>query len=235
MSRRENASPTSAPVRPEAEVEEAFDRLVEEGADRLARPMLPLVSTGLLGGIDVGTGVLAYLVVHQRTGSTLLAGLAFSIGFVALLLARSELFTENFLVPVTACVAGRGSWASLLRLWGVTLVANLVGGWVMAWLVVTALPGLAETAVETGTHYATLGSTLSSFSLAVLAGVVITLMGLFGDQATSVNQEPPININLWAGLGLILAAVVFETWKRLRPVKVTEPPPDTDEAPRAAH
>ena len=56
-------------------------------------------------------------------------------------------------------------------------------------------------------------------------GVVILLMGLFGDQSTTVNESPPININLWAGLGLVLAAVVFETWKRLRPVKVAEPPP----------
>ncbi len=66
-------------------------------------------------------------------------------------------------------------------------------------------------------------------------GLVILLMGLFGDQSTSASQEPPININLWAGLGLIVAAVIFETWKRLRPVKVVEPPPGTDEAPRAAH
>ena len=57
-------------------------------------------------------------------------------------------------------------------------------------------------------------------------GVVILLMGLFGDQSTTVNEAPPININLWAGLGLVLAAIVFETWKRLRPVKVAEPPPD---------
>ena len=57
-------------------------------------------------------------------------------------------------------------------------------------------------------------------------GIVILLMGLFGDQSTTVNQAPPININLWAGLGLIVAAVGFETWKRLRPVKVAEPPPD---------
>ncbi len=75
---------------------------------RLRRPMLALVSTGLLGGIDVGTGVLAYLVVKQSTGNPLLAGLAFSLGFVALLLARSELFTENFLVPVITVVAKKG-------------------------------------------------------------------------------------------------------------------------------
>ena len=58
-----------------------------------------------LGGIDVGFGVLAYLVVKEHTGDTILAGIAFSVGFVALLLARSELFTENFLVPVSAVVA----------------------------------------------------------------------------------------------------------------------------------
>ena len=66
-------------------------------------------------------------------------------------------------------------------------------------------------------------------------GLVILLMGLFGDQSTSAAETPPININLWAGLGLIAAAIVFETWKRLRPVKVVEPPPGSDEAPRAAH
>jgi len=66
-------------------------------------------------------------------------------------------------------------------------------------------------------------------------GLVILLMGLFGDHATSSEQAPPININLWAGLGLVVTAIVFETWKRLRPVKVVEPPPGSDEAPRVAH
>jgi formate/nitrite transporter FocA (FNT family) len=54
-------------------------------------------------GLDVGLGVLIYLVVKADTGDGLLAALAF--GFDALLLARSELFTENFLVPIIAAVA----------------------------------------------------------------------------------------------------------------------------------
>jgi formate/nitrite transporter FocA (FNT family) len=164
------------PVEPEPELEEAFDRLVEEGAARLARPLTTLVVTGLLGGIDVGTGVLAYLIVDEATGSKVLAGLAFSIGFVALLLARSELFTENFLVPVAAVAARHGSLGGLARLWAVTLVANLVGGWVVSWLIMEALPALHSTAVEAGTHYADLGINLRAFCLAVLAGMVITLM-----------------------------------------------------------
>ncbi len=164
------------PDRPEPELEEAFDRLVDEGRERLERPLLALVSTGVLGGIDVGFGVLAYLVVKEHTGDTLLAGLAFSIGFVALLLARSELFTENFLVPVTAVVARSGTLLALARLWGVTLAANLVGGALIMWILVAARPDLHATVIEVGTHYAELGATGESFALAVMAGAVITLM-----------------------------------------------------------
>jgi hypothetical protein len=62
-------------------------------------------------------------------------------------------------------------------------------------------------------------------------GIVILLMGLFGDQSTTTEAEPPININLWAGLGLVVAAIIFESWKRLRPVKVVERPPDAGDRP----
>lgn len=84
------------------------DRLVEEGQERLERPMLALISTGMLGGIDVGFDVLAYLIVQEHTGDTILAELAFSSGSVTLLLARSKLLTEDFLAPVTADVARSG-------------------------------------------------------------------------------------------------------------------------------
>lgn len=163
-------------AREEPELEETFERLVDEGHQRLDRPLLPLLSTGLLGGIDVGVGVLAYLVVMTETGNHLLASLAFTIGFVALVMANSELFTENFLVPVISVVAKVGTFAQLVRLWGVTLVANLVGGFIMAGITVVALPSVHTAAVEGGSHFAHLGVSWRSFCLAVLAGVVITLL-----------------------------------------------------------
>ncbi|PZS29741.1 MAG: formate transporter [Pseudonocardiales bacterium] len=172
---RENENTTS-PDMPEPQIEEAFDRLVEEGEVRLRRSTLALLTTGLLGGIDVGFGVLTYLVVEQVTHNILLAGLAFSLGFVALLLGRSELFTENFLVPVMTLVAGKSSPLALARLWGATLVSNLAGGFIISWLIIIARPDLKATAVEVGSHYADLGVSLRSFALAVLAGAVITLM-----------------------------------------------------------
>jgi formate/nitrite transporter FocA (FNT family) len=163
-------------ARSEPALEEAYERLLDEGRERLDRPLLPLLSTGLLGGVDVGIGVLIYLVVEAKTGNPLLASMAFPIGFAALLLASSELFTENFLVPVTAVVAKVGTLTQLIRLWVVTLVANLVAGLAMAGMTVVALPEVRAVAVEAGSHYAHLGISWRSFFLAVLAGAVITLL-----------------------------------------------------------
>jgi len=55
----------------ESPAEGAFERLVEEGDERLSRAWLPLIATGLLGGVDVGTGVLAYFLVQHYTHNTL--------------------------------------------------------------------------------------------------------------------------------------------------------------------
>jgi formate/nitrite transporter FocA (FNT family) len=185
----EGSSLPGQPENPEPELEDAFDRLVDEGGVRLSRPWPALIATALLGAVDVGTGVLAYLVVEAQTGSTLLAGLAFSIGFVALLLARSELFTENFLVPVTAVIAGRFGIAALARLWSVTLAFNLAGGWLFTWVLMRAYPNLHETARTAGRHYLELGINLRSFCLALLAGAVITLMTRMQHATDSVGVK----------------------------------------------
>lgn len=160
----------------EKALEQAFDRTVTEGEERLRRPWHELLSTGFLGGTEIGIGVLAFVSVLAATGNQLLAGLAFSIGFLALLLGRSELFTEGFLVPVTTVVARRATPGRLVTFWAGTLVANLAGGWVIMWLVVAAYPDLHETMVQTAEHFALAPLTVQTFSLALLAGAVITLM-----------------------------------------------------------
>src|SRR3954463_14013702 len=123
----------------EQEVEDTLQRTVEEGKRRLNRNWAPLLGTRLVGGLGVATAVRALLVVESETGNKMLAGLAFSIGFIALAMARSELFTEDFLVPVGTVIARQASALSLARLWSVTAAANLFGGWVFTLLIVTGL------------------------------------------------------------------------------------------------
>jgi len=179
------ADPEHDPGVAEQPVEEAVVRAIDEGRRRISRKTSALLATGVLGGVDVGTGVLALLFVEHETGSVVLAGLAFSIGFIALTLARSELFTEDFLVPVITVIARQARARMLLRLWIATLVANLVGGWVFTWLIIRGFPQWGETAIKAGAHYVDLGLGLKAFSLAVIGGAVITLMTWMQHTTTS--------------------------------------------------
>lgn len=158
------------------EKDEALDRVVLEGRPRLHRDTADLLATGAVAGIEVAVGVLAYFLVVEATGSTLLGALGFSIGFIALRLGHSELFTEGFHVPVMVVLAREATWWHLARLWLGTLVGNIVGGWVFAWLVATGVPHLGTLAGETAKEFTEAPFDLRTFCSAVLAGAAITLL-----------------------------------------------------------
>jgi len=194
----------------EQEVEDTLQRTVEEGKRRLNRSWAPLLATGLVGGIDVATGVLALLVVETETGNKLLAGLAFSIGFIALAMARSELFTEDFLVPVGTVIARQAPLRSLFRLWGATAAGNLVGGWIFTLLIIDGFPDVEKTAADAGAYYVDLGIGWRSFALALLGGSVITLMTWMqhATESLGVRLVPAVTTGfLLAGLQLNHAIV----------------------------
>ena len=154
--------------------------------------------------------MLALLLVEEATHSVLLGGLAFSIGVIVLTLARSELFTENFLVPVTVVVAKNASLPSLGRLWGVTAVTNLVGGWVFVGILMIAFPALRATAVEVAVFYIELGITWHALALAMIGGVLITLMTHLqhATESDGVRLVPAIVIGFLLGAGKINHAIV---------------------------
>ena len=62
---------------PQQDSEQTLQRLLDEGEQRLGRSWPGLLATGFLGGLDVGIGVLALLLVEHLTHNVLLAGLAF--------------------------------------------------------------------------------------------------------------------------------------------------------------
>jgi len=173
---RAGRSPEPAPGE-EAALQRAFERSVDEGIERVERSWPELIATGLVGGLDVSIGVFAMFVVRTETHSVVLASLAFSIGFVALTLAGSELFTENFLVPIMAVVADRRAGPlGLARLWVGTLLTNIFAGGLMMALIVHGFPRLHAAAIETGSSFSHLGLGFESAASALIAGMAITLM-----------------------------------------------------------
>lgn len=199
--RRRELGENDAPV--EEELETAFDRIVDEGAQRLHRTWPSVLVTGFFGGIEVGLGIMGYLAVEHATGSRLLGGLAFGIGFVALLLAKSELFTEGFLVPLAAVAAKQARLSLLFKLWGGTLASNLPGGWIFMWLVVQAFPQWRETVIESGAQFALAPLSVQTAALAILGGSTITLMTRMQHGTDSV----PAKIVAAMGGGFLLAGL----------------------------
>ena len=51
-------------------------------------------------------------------------------------------------------------------------------------------------------------------------GVILLLMGIFGDQQRDKTGD--VNANLWAGLVLAVVGAVFLAWARLRPIVVPD-------------
>jgi hypothetical protein len=55
-------------------------------------------------------------------------------------------------------------------------------------------------------------------------GVVLVLMGLFGTSEGDLAKADDLNVNLWAGLGMVVVAASLQGWAMLRPVIVPDDP-----------
>ncbi len=165
---------------------EVFRRSEAEGRERLERSVLGQLSTGFTAGFNIVFAIIALGITHhlvsERFGTSLgqLAGaLAFGVGLTFLVVGRSELFTENFLDPLTARASGIDRfWARLSRLWSLSLVFNLVGGAVLTLIVTTegAMPeGAPDALVEVAERIAR-RDVLADFMKAIAGGALVTLL-----------------------------------------------------------
>jgi formate-nitrite transporter family protein len=195
--------------------EEIYERTKEEGERRLSRPFLELAATAFVAGADVVFGIIALAITHHlvaaRFGPELgqLAGaVAFGVGFVFIVIGRSELFTENFLVPLAGLEArSRASWYKLGELWTLSPIFNLVGGGILI-LIVTSegvLPmGTGEAARETALQLDDRDVT-AAFLSAVAAGALITLMTWLVEGTESMGIRV---LSAWV-VGSLLALGLF--------------------------
>ena len=178
--------------------EEIYEAAEREGERRLSMSVLDQVSTAFIAGVTIVFGIAAYGVVHALAEpelgagpAKLLASLAFAIGLVFLVVGRSELFTENFFDPVAAAVRDGGSsaFARLMRLWGFTLLLNLVGGAVLVGVLTVegALPEGAPDALVKVAEEIAAKSAAATVARGVLAGALLTLLSYMLHGVNSVR------------------------------------------------
>ena len=55
-------------------------------------------------------------------------------------------------------------------------------------------------------------------------GLVLTIMGLAVTPENQIDRAAGVNINLWAGIGMLIFTLLFVLWAVLRPLRVPEEP-----------
>ena len=53
-------------------------------------------------------------------------------------------------------------------------------------------------------------------------GVILTILGVVGFTPDEAERTGGIDANLWTGIGLILTAIIFLVWARLRPIRIID-------------
>jgi xanthine/uracil/vitamin C permease (AzgA family) len=51
-------------------------------------------------------------------------------------------------------------------------------------------------------------------------GVVLTVLGLWFTTDEEIQRSAGVNINLWAGICMVVAALLFVAWALIRPLRV---------------
>jgi formate/nitrite transporter FocA (FNT family) len=144
-----------------------------------------LFLSALSAGLDLGFGPLLIAAmltlvsgVYSEPLTEILAANMYAVGFVFVVLGRTELSTEHTTLAVLPVLDRRASPIELGRLWGLVLGGNLVGGVIFAVVMVTV--GSAFGIFEVRTLAAIAGPYVTHSSEALLGGALLAgwLMGL---------------------------------------------------------
>jgi len=161
---------------------EIFHNAVENARSELQRTSRSLGFSGLAGGLTLGLSGLTVAAIRALLGRggwpDLVSYLAYPVGFIAVIIGRSQLFTENTLYPVILVLDERRHLFHTLRLWGVVFVSNIVGAGLFALLAMKSgalLPGIAQQLVNLGQE-AVVGLPPHIFWSGVIGGWLIALV-----------------------------------------------------------
>src|SRR5438309_3206035 len=115
---------------------EILQATVENARNELRRSIQKLAFSGVAGGITMGLTGLGVACIRAVVGEggwgEFAAYLAYPVGFIAVIIGRAQLFTENTLYPVVLVLDERKHLIRMLRLWGTVFAANVLGAWIFS-------------------------------------------------------------------------------------------------------
>jgi formate/nitrite transporter FocA (FNT family) len=129
-------APLNAPVGPEVgtrlSAQEIHDNVLQAAQEEMGRPAWDLLWSAVTAGLTIGWsfvgGAFAATLVAPEYRQAISAAV-YPLGFILVIIGRSQLFTENTLEPVIPVLANpsRETLAKMLRLWAIVLFGNMAG------------------------------------------------------------------------------------------------------------
>jgi formate/nitrite transporter FocA (FNT family) len=192
---------------------EILQSVIESAQHEMERGTTGLLLSGFSAGLDIGFGPLLMAVLltvsdggYGDLGTELLLASAYSVGFIFVIIARSELFTEHTTLAVMPVLDNRESLGKLGRLWGLIWVSNIAGGAVFTAFVVVLMPNLGVASPES---FVAIARKMVShgpgwlFVAGILAG---WLMGLLAWLITAAKETTSRLLIIWlvtASIGVL--------------------------------
>lgn len=161
---------------------EILEQVIENGHEELNRSTQGLAFSGIAGGMTMGLTGLGVAIAQSTLGPgqwpEFAAHLLYPLGFVAVIIGRAQLFTENTLYPVIIVLDERGKLANMLRLWATVFFSNVFGALLFSFLAVrtpSLMPGYQEALIKLGIA-AVANTTGFIFWSGVIGGWLIALV-----------------------------------------------------------
>jgi formate/nitrite transporter FocA (FNT family) len=191
----ESAEPPAAEPDPGASVQkdlsrpsahEIYQQVAKNAKEELKRSSASLAISGFTGGIFMGLSALGVGLALARLGGSghafVISRMFYPLGFIVVILGRSQLFTENTLYPVALVLTEPRQIWNTLRLWATVLPSNMLGALAFAALagrthsmpadVVQAIAGLGLAAVHQPTSTIFWSGVVAGWIIATAAWLV---------------------------------------------------------------
>lgn len=176
---------------------EVHDNILAGASEDTERPASSLWWSALASGLVIGFSFLASAFLSTlasgEAAKKALVAVGYPVGFIFVVLGRSELFTENTLEPVLPLLHDRSKKAlkDLLRLWALLIPGNMVGALAMGALLAIT-PVIPDTMREALNHVAesgTSGGFADVFYRGIFAGWLMALMGWLLGSTTARGAQ----------------------------------------------
>ena len=132
-------NPKRGEQKPQKSQLEILKHTEEAALTQLERSTTGLGLSGFSAGLDIGFSVLLMIVVLSLFKNVFpspvvkfIVASMYPIGFIFVVLGRSELFTEHTTLAVLPVLQRLASVKKLFRLWGIVYISNIAGGLIFA-------------------------------------------------------------------------------------------------------